>query len=161
MFHIHLRQFPHSHTQFNLSDEDIRSLAELWVSGEWLVIGEHKWSPHQARLTIIEGPQLAVGQLSMGRGWRNAERDGEEVTQRVLAAAGAQASAVDAGPLTASAAAGTEASALLALLGDGSRAQALLAAWRATAARLPERPPSESLALAEKELDNGRAAPPS
>jgi hypothetical protein len=177
MFHIELRQFPHNHSRFNLTEQDMCSLAELWVRGEWLVAGERKWSPQQAKLTVIEGPRIPSAHLSMGRGWRHAQRSGEDVTQSVLVAArAALASAADAAPARVGArepaaepAAGSEhapragradAGDLGSLLGEGSRAQALLAAWRGTAARFPDRCPSECLALAEGELESAHADPP-
>ena len=89
VFHVQLRQFPHNHTRFNLGEEQMRSLAEQWVRGEWLVMGERRWNAYQAKLTVIEGSEIPVQQLSMGRGWRYAQRNGEDVTERVLGAASA------------------------------------------------------------------------
>jgi hypothetical protein len=168
MFHIQLRQFPHSHTQFNLSDEDVRSLAKLWVAGNLLLVGDRKWNPHDAKLTILEGPELPVGQLAMGRGWRNAERAGEDVTQRVLreALASAGPSAPDPGAASEASAASRatvetgDAAELLSLLGEDARARELLATWRRIAPSFPERAPSECLALAERELEAESATPP-
>src|ERR1700716_2034357 len=97
MFHIQLRQFPHNTCQFNLTAEELRTVSETWVRGQWLVIGERRWSPHQAKLTVIEGQHAPPEQLSMGRGWSHVQRHGEDVTRRVLDAAGAaisQAAAV-------------------------------------------------------------------
>ncbi|HXO18364.1 MAG TPA: hypothetical protein VOA87_00410 [Thermoanaerobaculia bacterium] len=165
MYHVELRQFPHNLCRFNLTERDIRALAGPWAREEWIELGERKWSPHQARLTILEGPELAVGQLSMGRGWRAAERQGQDVTERLLAearqaapapapapggepaAAPEQPPAPEAAPLGDPLALGVQ---LASLLGpDPGR---LLEAWRALAARRPELSPSESLALAEREL---------
>jgi hypothetical protein len=165
MYHLELRQFPHNLCRFNLTEPEVSALAMPWVREQVLELGERKWSPHQARLTVLEGPELAVTQLSMGRGWRAAQREGQDVTERVLeeareasaAAAGqsgglpaqapAAAAAVPADPL----ALGVQ---LASLLGDDPAG--LLAAWRAVVARRPGLPPSESLALAERELP-GRA----
>jgi hypothetical protein len=161
MYHVELRQFPHNLCRFNLTERDIRALAGPWAREEWIELGERKWSPHQARLTILEGPELAVGQLSMGRGWRAAERQGQDVTERLLAEARQVARAPAPGgepdtapeqppaaaPLADPLALGVQ---LASLLGrDPGR---LLEVWRAVAARRPELPPSESLALAEREL---------
>jgi hypothetical protein len=162
VFHLQLRQFPHNHCQFNLGEEQVRSLAERWVRGEWIVIGERRWNPNQAKLTVIEGPQIPVQQLSMGRGWRQAERTGENVTQRALGAASAASGPPRVAPGGAPAStafapespAGEEPQpAVLALLGEGVRGEVLLAVWRQTAARFPERSPSECLALAEQQLE--------
>jgi hypothetical protein len=93
MYHVELRQFPHNFCRFNLTERELReTILYAWVRGEWIELGERKWNPHQANLTVLEGPQLPVGELSMGRGWRNAERRGEDVTEQLLAAARAAAS---------------------------------------------------------------------
>jgi hypothetical protein len=161
MFHLQVRQFPHNHCQFNLTEQDVRSLAELWVRGDWLVIGERKWSPQQAKVKVIEGPQIPAAQLSMGRGWRHVERHGEDVTQRVLGDASALlASAEVAAPAhLARGEDDPDASDLRSLLG-GTHAAALLAAWRSAAARFPDRSPSECLAMAERQLDPAGSEPP-
>jgi hypothetical protein len=87
MYHVELRQFPHNLCRFNLTDQELRAIAVPWARGEWLDLGERKWTPHQAKLTILEGERMPVDQLSIGRGWRNARRQSEDVTIRVLAAA--------------------------------------------------------------------------
>jgi hypothetical protein len=87
MYHVELRHFPHSAWRFNLSDEDLRAVVEPWIREQAVDFGERKWSPHLARLTILEGPKLEVQQISMGRGWRTAQRQSEDVTERVLSAA--------------------------------------------------------------------------
>jgi hypothetical protein len=160
---VELRQFPHNLCRFNLTERDIRALAGPWAREEWIELGERKWSPHQARLTILEGPELPVGQLSMGRGWRAAERQGQNVTERLLAEArqsapatgsggeqgGAQQEppAAEAGALADPLALGVQLASLL-----GQDPGRLLEVWRAVAAQRPGLPPSESLALAEREL---------
>jgi hypothetical protein len=163
MYHVELRQFPHNLCRFNLTERDIRALAGPWAREEWIELGERKWSPHQARLTILEGPELAVGQLSMGRGWRAAERQGQDVTERLLAearhaapasapggqqvAASQPPRALETAPLADPLALGVQLASLL-----GQHPGRLLEAWRAVAAQRPELPPSESLALAEREI---------
>jgi hypothetical protein len=87
MYHVELRHFPHSAWRFNLSDQDLRAVVEPWIREQAVDFGERKWSPHLARLTILEGPKLEVQQLSMGRGWRTAQKQSEDVTERVLSAA--------------------------------------------------------------------------
>ncbi|MCW3065102.1 MAG: hypothetical protein JWN32_2274, partial [Solirubrobacterales bacterium] len=100
---------------------------------------------------------LAVEELTMGRGWRTAERRGEDVTERMLAAAKAAAPAQErpspgsvapgiADPL----ALGVQLASLL-----GKDAGRLLDAWRAVVARSAGLSPSESLALAEREIAAG------
>jgi hypothetical protein len=177
MYHLELRQFPHNLCRFNLAEQQLRAVLVPWVREQPLELGERKWSPHQAKLTVLEGPRLEVQQLSMGRGWRAAQRESEEVTERVIAATlqalgaeTAQAPPVPAaqtplaaGPSALSAhprGAATDAPAL----GDplalgvqlasllGADPAGLLAAWRQAAASAPDCSPSETLALAEELL---------
>jgi hypothetical protein len=95
----------------------------------------------------------------MGRGWRAAQRESQDVTERVLAAARQAATvpaqppaerppdaALPADPLVL----GVQ---LAALLGDDPAR--LLAAWRAVVTRSSGLAPSESLALAEREVARG------
>jgi hypothetical protein len=156
MYHLELRQFPHNLCHFNLTEQELfATVVGPWAREQWIELGERKWSPHQAKLTVLEGPQIPVEQLSMGRGWRNAQRQSEDVTERVLAQAkqaggamaGAQATATGA-PLPRDAPDAT----ILPLLGDDPAA--LLQAWRLAAERRPELAPSESLALAEETLSS-------
>jgi len=169
MYHVELRQFPHTACSFNLSEQELRTVLEPWVREQAVDFGERKWSPHTAKLTVLEGPQIPVQQLSMGRGWRTAQHEGEDVTMRVLLAAGEAADAArgpappgpaPAQPGAAAAqpgvvdplAAGAELSLLLG--GDPAR---LLAAWREVAARASGLAPSEALALAERKLGESGA----
>jgi hypothetical protein len=86
LYHVELRQFPHNMCRFNLSAQELRSVVlEPWAQDRWVEFGERKWSPHQAKLTVLEGPRIPFGQLTMGRGWRTAEREGREVTAELLA----------------------------------------------------------------------------
>lgn len=164
MFHLQLRQFPHNLCRFNLTDLQLRPVIEPWANDQWVELGERKWSPHQAKLTILEGPQLAVQQLSMGRGWRSAQRGGRDVTDQVLAAARQAPAAAPSVPVEEPAAvspapaAGRSSEATLLV---DSLALELLSvlettplplsqAWRMAQARLPDRSASESLALAER-----------
>ena len=161
MFHIELRQFPHNHSRFNLDERELRSLALRWAREQVVEVGERKWLPQQAKLTILQGPQIPVEQLTMGRGWRTAQREGEDVTERILAEAALEAAAAapdspgavasgSAGPLADPLALGVELASLL-----GGDPAALLAGWRAAAAANPGLAPSESLALAEREIGTG------
>jgi hypothetical protein len=84
MYHLELRQFPHNLCRFNLTEQQLRAVVEPWAAEKVVDIGERKWSPHQAKLTILEGPQLAVAELSMGRGWRAAQRQSTNVTERIM-----------------------------------------------------------------------------
>ena len=158
MFHIELRQFPHNACHFNLSEPQLRSLVLPWVREEWIEIGERKWNPNQAKLTIVEGPELPLDQLTMGRGWRHAEREGQDVTERLFQAARkevAAAEAVSEKQVAAQGGAGDPALLadslgleLLALLDDGPAPLARV--WLLAGARLPGSSASECLALAER-----------
>ncbi len=168
MYHIELHQFPHNMSRFNLSDAELQAIVEPWAREALVEFGEKKWSPHKARLTIIEGPEMPLDQLTMGRGWRAAQRQGEDVTEAVLAAArqalaaAAQAPAptVPAQRAVAQAQAPEQAAALADPLALGVQLASLLgedpgrllSAWKEVAARSSGLSPSESLALAERQL---------
>jgi hypothetical protein len=197
VFHIELHKFPSNMARFNLSTEEMLAVVMPWARGEWIEFGERKWNPHEARLTVLEGPEIPVNQLRVGRGWRLAERKAEDVTERVLAAARDLPGAVPATSLaqdtrrvpgagsemrpdsppagvgsSAAARAETESgdeptapppggapadphlladSLGLQLLGVLDRGSApLMTVWKLAQSRLPDRPASESLALAEE-----------
>jgi hypothetical protein len=171
VFHIELRQFPHNVCRFNLSEQELRALVGPWAREQWIELDGRKWSPHQARLTILDGPRLAVQELSMGRGWRNAQRRSEDVTDRVLAAAKAPPahdggfspshsrsstglSRPSPGQPEPSADLPLEADSLgLELLAMLAEAPASLSAvWQLARSRFPERLPSECLAVAEQAI---------
>jgi hypothetical protein len=160
VYHLQLRQFPHNLCRFNLNDAQLRPVIEPWANDHWVELGERKWSPHQAKLTILEGPQLPVQQLSMGRGWRNAQRGSRDVTEHVLAAATQAPARGPSEPQREPTAISPSLSPEAELLAD-SLALELLSlleresvplsqAWRLAHARLPDRTASESLALAER-----------
>ncbi len=173
-FHVELRQFPHNLCRFNLSEQQVLAGIVLpWAHEQWIELGERKWSPHQAKLTVLEGPTLPVQQLSMGRGWRSAQRQGKDVTERLLDAArhvdvpgvrsqldAAAVEPVLAGSAVPAAAAESAAAGDAQLRADalglellkalGSEAAPLRRAWELADARYPGLSPSASLALAER-----------
>ena len=167
MYHVEIRQFPHNACRLNLTDAELVAVVVPWVREQAVDFGERRWSPHTARLTILEGDVVASDKLTMGRGWRTAERQSEDVTERLLAsareaeraadasgaAAGAQALAADGGgggseSLSDPLALGVQIAALL-----GPDPARLLEAWRTAAACSTGLAPSESLAVAERALD--------
>jgi hypothetical protein len=161
IYHLELRHFPHSACRFNLSEQELRAVLEPWAAERIVEFGERKWSPHQAKLTIIEGPQLEIEQLSMGRGWRTAQREGRDVTERLLsqaeeALADASAQAAPQGPSSDGGALADLRSVASLLGGDPG---GLLAAWRDADARQPGMSPSETLALAERDIATGGGSP--
>jgi hypothetical protein len=174
MYHVELRQFPHNMCRFNLTDGELRTIVDPWAREKAVEFGERKWSSQTARITILEGPEMPLEQLTMGRGWRAAQRQSQDVTDAVLGSArqalAAAPAAVAADPQAAaqtwgSAQAGAPAASapgaaladplalgvqLASLLGDDPGR--LLAAWKEVAARSSGLSPSESLALAERQL---------
>ena len=85
MFHVELRQFPHVARSFNLSEEELRAtLLGPWLRGDVVELGERRWAPERARLTVYEGPRLREDEMGMGRGWSNVARTGTDVTERLL-----------------------------------------------------------------------------
>jgi hypothetical protein len=87
MYHVELRQFPHNMCRFNLDKAALAAILDPWVQRRVVEFGERKWHPEQARVRILEGPSIPVAQLTMGRGWRTAERQSTDVTERLLAEA--------------------------------------------------------------------------
>jgi hypothetical protein len=159
VYHIELRQFPHNLNHYNLSGDQLRVIVEPWVREKVFEVEERKWNPQTAKLIILQGPELPLDQLTMGRGWAAAQREGVDVTDQVLAQAAAAAAAeAQAGAPPAPAAAGSSPQLTLEALGAqaaallGSDPGRLLAEWRSAAARAPGLSPSESLALAEHAL---------
>jgi hypothetical protein len=165
MYHVELRQFPHNMSRFNLTDGELGAIVEPWARQQLVEFGERKWSPQQAKITILEGPHMPLEQLTMGRGWRAAQRNSEDVTDAVLAAAREALAAAAAAPAPglASSASSQPAGAAAALADPlalgvqlasllGEDPGRLLAAWREVAARSTGLSPSESLALAERDI---------
>jgi hypothetical protein len=153
VYHIELRQFPHNFARFNLSEHELPPIVEPWVAGEIVELGERKWDPRRAKLTILEGPRIGNAQLTMGRGWSVAQRESEDITDRVLAGPQEHAHRAEL-PASDSASAGSLADSLaLELLASLNDAPGTLAdAWRQAAARSPRSSAGESLALAEQAL---------
>jgi hypothetical protein len=177
VYHVELRQFPHNFCRYNLTENELReAVLDAWARGEWIEFGERKWNPQQAKVTVFEGPQIALERLSMGRGWQVAAHEGKDVTEQLLqaarsanAAAAASAPAAVNVPVAAGTAAGQQAPAdavvasgldpatgslvaeLLPRLGKDP--VALIRAWQLALESHPDRTPSECLALAEGLLD--------
>jgi hypothetical protein len=89
VFHVELRRFPHVARAFNLGEQELQIQIVLpWVRGMGVQLQDRTWTPDRARLTIFEGPELAVENRGLGRGWSSVTRDGQNVTARMIAAAG-------------------------------------------------------------------------
>jgi hypothetical protein len=178
VYHVEMRQFPHNMCRFNLSAQELRSaVLEPWAHNPWVEFGERKWVPHQATLTVIEGPRIPFGALTMGRGWRTAQREGREVTEELLGAlarespratapavapaAAGQAAGLAAGPATGLAAGQASATDLAAdslglelLAQIGAEPAPLRRAWELAAERHAGSPASATLALAERAVES-------
>jgi hypothetical protein len=161
MYHIELREGVNNYNHFNVDAPELGTIVERWVRDQPIEVGERRWSPYQSRLRILEGPHLPIESLSMGRGWRTAERESEDVTARIIAEAtqalAAQAPAPSApggGPAPAPPQGLEDPLALGVALASllGSDPARLLDAWRQVAARSTGLSPSESLALAERDM---------
>jgi hypothetical protein len=88
VFHVELRQFPHQARAFNLTREELDArVLGPWLSAGGVDLDDRRWTSDRARLTIYDGPALSADQLGMGRGWGNVTREGEDVTERLLAEA--------------------------------------------------------------------------
>lgn len=177
-YHIELRQFPHNTAHFNLNAQQVNTaIVEPWAREKWIDIGDRKWNPNQAKLTVIEGPHIPVEELSMGRGWRTAQRQGRDVTELLLSAAQERLGGEDRsspggdGPASRQidhvgsgsvepAGQPPETNLLadslgLELLGAlGSERAPLHRAWELAAARHPERTAGEALVLAERAVSS-------
>ncbi len=87
VYHVELRHFPRNVCRFNISAAELHdAVLEPWAADRPFEFGEQRWDPRQARLTVLEGPPLAPAELTMGRGWRAAQRQGRDVTAELLAA---------------------------------------------------------------------------
>jgi hypothetical protein len=162
VYHLELRKFPHTVCRFNQSEQQLRALVVPWVGEQWIEEGERKWNSNEATLTVLEGPKLSMPELAMGRGWRNAQRRSQDVTERLLGAverAGAPAAGGEGGPAEGAAPVAQDATAGSRLLADSLGLEllaqldagpvALSRAWSLAAERLADAPASQSLALAE------------
>jgi hypothetical protein len=54
------------------------------MRGRRIVLGDQDWEPRDCKLVVLEGPELTDTDLTMGRGWSNAERTAENVTRKLV-----------------------------------------------------------------------------
>jgi hypothetical protein len=92
-FHVEISSgFRQRARAFNLDEAELRStILDPWMGGRRITLGDKDWEPKDCKLIILEGPELPDTDLSMGRGWSNAERTSENVTRRLVDAASAPA----------------------------------------------------------------------
>jgi hypothetical protein len=88
-FHVELSSgFRNRAHAFNLDEDKLRStILDPWVRGRTVHLGEKDFEPKDSKLIVLEGPELADVDLSVGRGWSNAEKGSENVTRRLVEAA--------------------------------------------------------------------------
>jgi hypothetical protein len=102
VFHLELRAASHRLHRLNLGEQELlESVLSPWVRGERIEMGERIWSAATGSIVVLEGPEIPVGRLTMGRGWSVAQSEGRDVTEAMLdrvravvtatAAAGAEA----------------------------------------------------------------------
>ena len=85
MFHVELRQFPHQARAFNLGREELDARILMpWVTGGSIDLQDRRWTSDKAKLTVIEGAELRPDEIGMGRGWNNAIKSGQDVTETLL-----------------------------------------------------------------------------
>jgi hypothetical protein len=85
-FHVEISSgFRQRGRAFNLDEGKVRrEILDPWVRGRRVALGEKQFEPKDSKLVILEGPELADADLSMGRGWSNAEKLSENVTRRLV-----------------------------------------------------------------------------
>jgi hypothetical protein len=92
-FHVEISSgLRHRARAFNFDEAKLRStILDPWVRGRRIALGDKEWDPRDCTLVILEGPELEDADLSIGRGWSNAERSSENVTRRLVDAAASPA----------------------------------------------------------------------
>jgi hypothetical protein len=94
-FHVEISSgFRQRARAFNLDEAQMRSdILDPWLRGRRIVLGDKDWEPRDCKLIILDGPELSDSDLSMGRGWANAEKSSENVTRGLVHEATAPAAA--------------------------------------------------------------------
>jgi hypothetical protein len=92
-FHVEISSgMRHRARAFNLDEAKVRStVLDPWIRGQRVSLGDKDFEPRDSRLVVLEGPELADVDLSLGRGWSNAEKASENVTRRLVEEASAPA----------------------------------------------------------------------
>jgi hypothetical protein len=89
-FHVEVAAGRRRARSFNLTEEEMgRTVLDPWLSDRPILLGDRKWTRNddEAKLRILEGPELSVQDLAFSQGWANAERSSTDVTVTVLEAA--------------------------------------------------------------------------
>jgi hypothetical protein len=87
LYHVEIRDFPRNVNRFNMSGQEIGAILLAWAQQRVFELADQRWNPQTAEITVIEGPEIPVSGLSMGRGWPTAQREGQDVTARVISEA--------------------------------------------------------------------------
>jgi hypothetical protein len=88
VFHVELRQFPHTARVFNLERAELdERFLRPWARGEMIEHDDRRWPPERTRLKVLEGPELDRAEMGMGRGWGAVTKSSREVTDAVIAEA--------------------------------------------------------------------------
>ena len=65
MFHVEVRKFPHVARSFNLSEAELNAkILVPWSDGQLVLLGEQKWEPASAKLTIVAACRLDASRPS-------------------------------------------------------------------------------------------------
>jgi hypothetical protein len=85
-FHVEISSgFRQRARAFNLDQATLRdTILEPWMADRVIELGDKRWQPRDCKLIVLEGPELAETDLSMGRGWSNAERKSANVTRKLI-----------------------------------------------------------------------------
>jgi hypothetical protein len=95
VYHVELREFPHNTHAFNLDAARLQeTVLAPFVAEKVFELGDRQWIPQRTSLTILEGPELPMHRLGLGRGWTNALRGSKDVTVELVAAAKAGTAAI-------------------------------------------------------------------
>jgi hypothetical protein len=85
VFHVELKQGFNVARRFNLSRAELEQLILVpWSARNDIELDDRVWLPARSKLKILQGPVIDSRDRGMGRGWTNAERAGEYVTDEVL-----------------------------------------------------------------------------
>jgi hypothetical protein len=88
VYHIELREFPHNTHAYNLDVARLQAtVLDPWIAEKVFELGGREWIPQRTTLTILEGPELPLNRLSMGRGWNAALKASKNVTEELVRAA--------------------------------------------------------------------------
>lgn len=90
-FHVEVSSSPNHARAFNVGDDEVRQILNLWIAGQTFEFGEQEWDPRESKLTILEGKALDGPDLAFGQGWSNALRSAEDVTRKMMESAEMQA----------------------------------------------------------------------